>query len=474
MILNDLKKKLGNKKLLILGFGKEGKDTYLALRKLFPKMILGIADKLRFMIYDLRFKKLIQKDKNLKIHFGANYLKFLKHYDIIIKTPGILPKTIKPYLSKNQKLTSQTKIFLENCPGKIVGVTGTKGKGTTACLIYEILKHSLLAGPLAKFGSDLASDESTRSNLVDKIKFHNVFLIGNIGKPVFQLLLKSKKQDIFVYELSSHQLMGIKKSPGIAVFINVYKDHLDYYKNFKEYIGAKENITKHQGKNDYFIYNSENKILKEISKKSKAKKISFSPKSIDRFTEKCLKTITNPENLIPAVLVGKLFGISAQKINSAIEKFKNQSHRLEFVGNFKGINFYNDSAATIPEATISAINALRNKVQTVILGGSEKFLDYSKLIKKILESNIKTLILFPITGEKIWKEFLRQSHEKQRSLFRIFFVGNMQEAVKLCYQHTKKGKICLLSPSSASFGLFKDYKERGNLFKKYVRHYGFK
>ncbi|GAH95557.1 unnamed protein product [marine sediment metagenome] len=238
MILEDLK----NKNFLVLGIGREGIDSLKFLRKLFPKKILGIADRLK--IKDLRLRI---KDKRTRLHLGKNYLKALKDYDVIIKSPGIpihLPEIEKAF--KEGKVTSQTEIFFENCPGKIIGVTGTKGKGTTSSLIYRILKEG-------------------------GFKVH---LIGNIGKPVLStLFFKVKANDIFVYELSSHQLYNLKKSPQVAVFLNLFAAHLDYYKNFREYVNAKANITRYQTNRDYLIFNSQDKFVKKIAKSSRAKKI---------------------------------------------------------------------------------------------------------------------------------------------------------------------------------------------------------
>ena len=443
MYLNELK----DKKILVLGFGKEGKDNYLALRKLFPEKIIAIADKLEFKELSKKNQEFLKKDKNLKLYLGKNYLQSLKNYQLIIKTPGIRLSSLKPFLRKKTKITSQTEIFFEYCPGKIIGVTGTKGKGTTSSLIYRILKKG-------------------------GFRTH---LIGNIGRPVFQTLLKAKKEDIFVYELSSHQLQSLKKSPYIAVFLNLYPDHLDYYKNFKEYCQAKESIINYQIKKDYFIYNSEQKLLREIAKKSKAKKIPFNAKKIKNLgkiiarKEIPLKGDFNLLNILAAVLVGKIFNISSEKMRKAIRSFKPMPHRLEFVGKYKGIEFYNDSFATIPQATIAALDALGKKVKTLILGGSsKKEVDFPLLAKKILKNKIENLILFPNTGKEIWKEILNFK-KNEKNLPESFFVSSMAEAVKTAYNCTKKGSICLLSPASASFSIFRNYKERGNLFKKYVR-----
>ena len=431
--------KLRNKKILILGFGREGRDNLKFLRKLFPKKVIGIADQKQFSISKegARLRREgggsgVVQFPNVKFHLGKNYLKALKNYDVIIKSPGI-PFKILPKSALN-KVTTQTEIFFDNCPGKIIGVTGTKGKSTTASLIYQILKA--------------CPERSRRAHLV-----------GNIGKPVLSLLFRAKPNDIYVYELSSHQLYNLKKSPRIAVFLNIYPEHLDYYRNFKEYVRAKANITRYQIKDDYLIFNSGDKLVKEIAKKSKAKKIPIKGEYYDL-------------NRASARAVGKIFKIPSKIIEKAIREFKPLPHRLELVGTFKGITFYNDALSTIPETAILAMEALGKRVQTIFLGGFDRKIDFKKLAKSVLENkNIKNVILFPTTGKKIWKALRLASPAQGKKLPKHFFVDNMPEAVKLAYQNTQKGKICLLSCASTSFSIFRDYKEKGNLFKKYVKKY---
>lgn len=396
---------LKDKKILILGFGREGQDTLKFLKKLFPKKKIGIADQ--------------KLDKD--------YLKTLKDYDVIIKSPGV-PFKIIPR-SELRKLTTQTEIFFDNCPGQIIGVTGTKGKSTTTSMIYQILK---------------ACPERSR----------RVHLVGNIGQPVLNFLLSATPKDIYAYELSSHQLYNLKKSPHVAVLLNIYPEHLDYYKNFKEYAAAKANIALYQTKKDYFIFNSQQKIVKDIAKKVKAKKIPIKGEYYEL-------------DKAAARAVAKIFNISEKIIGKALKNFKYLAHRLELVGTFRGITFYNDALATIPEATMAAMKTLGDRVETIMLGGFDRNIDFGELAEKVLKSKIKTVILFPTTGEKIWREIIEKA--KGRGLPNHFYADNMLKAVKLAYQETRTGKICLLSTASSSYSIFKDYKEKGDLFKKYVK-----
>jgi UDP-N-acetylmuramoylalanine--D-glutamate ligase len=397
--------------VLILGIGREGLDTLKYLKEVFPKKIFAIADQKEEL--NSKTKKAIE---GMDIFLGKDYLKNVKDFDVIIKSPGI------PFFKYKDKLTSQTELFFDNCPGKIIGVTGTKGKSTVASLIHSILKGS--------------------------------YLVGNIETPSLSFLSKAKKDDIFVYELSSHQLMNLKKSPHIAVFLNIYPEHLDYYKNFEEYFSAKKNIYKYQSESDYLIFNP------EIEPRTKAKKIKIDVNDFAQFLKNNQQflEITHIDNLIAVLNVAKLFNVPEKDIIKSLNKYKRLPHRLEFVGEFKGIRFYDDSIATIPEAVVYALDSLGDDVETIILGGLDRGIKYDKLVKRIKKSNIKTIIAFPDSGEKIVRNI--------RS--RIYKVDNMKDAVDLAYKHTSKGKICLMSPASPSFNLFKDYKERGDLFKKYI------
>ncbi|MCD6550333.1 UDP-N-acetylmuramoyl-L-alanine--D-glutamate ligase [bacterium] len=442
-------KELENKKILILGLGREGIDTLLFLRKIFPQKIIGVGDKLSKEKLKKTAREVIEQDKNIILHLGDRYLEAIKDYEVIIKSPGIsfyLPE-LKKARKQKKIVTSQTELFFDNSQGKIIGVTGTKGKSTTTSLIYKILKKAK----------------------------KRVYLLGNIGKPALSFLFLDKQENLYVYELSSHQLIGIKKSPHISILLNIYPEHLDYYPSFNEYIKAKANITRYQSKNDYLIFNGRNRIVKEIAEKSKAKRIDINKIDIKKIIspkEIPLKGNFNLQNIKAAVAVAKILEISPLIIKNGIKEFQPLPHRLEFVGRYKGIIFINDALSTIPEATIAAIDTLGNDIETIILGGFDRGIDFSKLAKKILKTNIKTLILFPTTGKKIWELIKKEATEKDLKRLQAFPVNNMKKAVEIAYKYTKKGKICLLSCASPSFSLFKDYKEKGNLFKKYVKQLG--
>jgi UDP-N-acetylmuramoylalanine--D-glutamate ligase len=410
---------LQNKKILILGLGSEGMDNLIFFQKNISCKLLGIADACSFDSLDKKQQQKIQKGVNL--HFGKNYLSAIKKYDVIVKSPGIPMSLIK--ITKNQIVTSQTDLFLSNYKGVVIGVTGTKGKSTTSLILHKVLENS-------GFKS---------------------YLIGNIGTPVLSLLKKSKKDDIYIYELSSFQLETTTESPHISIFLNLFIDHLDKHKNFNEYLSAKSKITLFQKEGDFFIYNIDDKNINKIAKKTKAKKIPFSP-------NKRQKGIATP--LDPIFIVAKILKIKKEIIKKVLSEFKGLPHRTEFVRKHNNVDFYDDSASTIPEATIRAVKDLK-KVQSLILGGTDKGADISEMLKFLQKSDVLNIAIFegskPIIEEKMKKAGKN-----------IFIASSMKDAVSFCFQNTKKGKICLLSPAFASFNIFKNYKDRGEQFKKCV------
>lgn len=463
MTLKDLQ----DKKILILGLGREGMDTFCFLRGSFPEKILGLADRKEMSEFSQEVQEKITNAKGLALYLGKDYLQSLAEYDVIFKTPGIPLSEISPYLKKNHIITSQAGFFLENCPGTIIGITGTKGKGTTVSLLHEVLKTAGLKS----------------------------FLVGNIGEPVLSYLNLAEKNDVFVYELSSHQLQNLKTSPHIAGFLNLYQAHLDHFKDMEEYQKSKESITLFQNKKDWFIYNRDQEELKFLAEKTKAQKICFSLESREAdcfFQDGCLfwreeKIIRasdipligrfNLYNVMMAISAAKLLRVENATISEAIKSFRALPHRLELLGEFRGIEFYNDSLATLPEPVILAIDAFGERARTIILGGHDAGQDFKSLAEKILESKIKAIIFFMPTGQKIYKTILkagesRPEFKKRAQEINYFFADNMREAVNFAFENTTQEKVCLLSPACPSFGVFKDYKDRGEQFRKYIQGYG--
>ncbi len=410
---------LDNKKILVLGYGEEGVDNLLFLKNNISYKKIGVADVLSLENIPEEKRKYLEEDVNL--HFGKNYISAIKEYDVIMKSPGVPMFDIE--IREDQILTSQSDIFLQNCKGTVIGITGTKGKSTTSVLIYNLLKS----------------------------EGFSVYLVGNIGAPSLSKLKNCKTDDIFVYELSSFQLATIKKSPHIAIILNIFPDHLDKHKDFEEYVYFKKNITKFQSEKDFLIYNKNDQNVKEIAEKSVAEKIPFSFE----------KRVENISSFIDPVLeVAKIFKISEDKVYKSLSHFKGLPHRKEYIGEYQSIHFYNDSAATIPEATIHMIDDFSD-IDTIILGGSGKGVDFQNIIDKLKSSNIENIVILKGTPLQI-EEDLRKDKKN------VFIASDMKEAVEFSFKNTKEGKKCVLSPGFASFNMFKNYKERGEMFKSYV------
>ncbi len=459
---------LQRKSVLILGLGTEGQATYDFLRELWPSKQLVVADKRRMEEFPKSLVERLRNDAATWLHLGPAYLKSLTEGpEVIIKTPGI-PVSIPEIVQARKNgciITSHSQIFLSNYPReRIIGITGTKGKSTTASLLYEILKTG---GRPAE-------------------------LVGNIGRPPLARLKEASSETLFVHEFSSHQLAEVESSPHIAVLLNIVPEHLDYYASFEEYAAAKANITAHQDSRDFLVFNSDYEVPSAIAQQTKAELRPFSTEK--RLAVGCHlvgETIVwseagrdhevmpigeiplagkfNVQNVMAAAAAAFLCGVPASVIRKAVKSFKPLPHRLQPVGTYNGVTFYDDSIATVPEATLAALDALGPAVQTLMLGGHERNLDFSELAGK-LPATVRTVILFPTTGERIWKAI--ELHSSGRILPEAIFVNNMEAAVRIAYSRTDAGKTCLLSPASPSFGMFKDYRERGLAFQSWVKKLG--
>lgn len=431
MLIEDFREK----EILILGFAREGSSVLAFLRKIYPDKKMTVWDQLPKDKFPKVYLKILEKDKNVESKFAVGDWRKIKKwekYDVIIKSAGIplknLPVEILP------KLSSETQIFFDECLGKIIGVTGTKGKSTTSSLIFEVLKSVGL----------------------------KCVLLGNIGRPALDYLDEIDKNSLVIFELSSHQLQTIKSSPHIAVLLNIFPEHLDYYKNFVDYVVAKTNIVTFQTARDFLIFNEDFMEFKKVSQKSKAQLFPIGKKFFPEIKAKSrLLGEFNKLNILAAKRVADVFGISDEIFLKAVQNFKPLEHRLEFVGQFKKIKFYNDSIATIPQATIAALDALGDEVETIFLGGFDRGVSYKFLAARINKSKLKNLILFPTTGEKILKEIGKNNYQ-------TFVTSSMKDAVKFAFEHTSPGKIALLSCASTSFNLFKDYADRGRQFKDWI------
>ncbi len=420
-----------NKKILILGFGREGKSTYNYIRKHLPEKELFIADKNEVEICD----------DNVNTIYGDDYLKCLGEFDIVFKSPGIafLDDDMYP---ETTEITCQTDMFLRFCSPTVVGITGSKGKTTTSTLIYEMLR----AGGI------------------------NTCLIGNIGVPVFEKADEGEDL-VCVIEMSSHQLEFTTKSPKVAVIVNIYQEHLDHYKTgFAGYVGAKMNIAKHQNLGDVCIYNPEQDLTgvvdwNDVIVNGNGCPVTFSYAEKDEFVNELwnstehLKGEHNRQDIAYALAAARVFSVSDDAVRQAIKNFGGIEHRMEYVGVIDGVTYYNDSIATIPTAVIGAVKAIGN-VDTLLFGGLDRGIDYKDFIDFLFSSNIGNLVGLPETGHAIIDEL-----EKRGCTKNMLVANDMAHAVSLCAEYTSKGKSCLFSPAAASYNFYKNFEEKGKHFK---------
>ena len=388
---------LDNKRILLWGYGLEGKSTEKFINKYCSAKELTVF-----------------QGKRDEIDEDA--------YDYIIKSPGIVAWDL------SDKYTSMTDLFLTQFSGQVIGVTGTKGKSTTSSLLYSVLRE--------------CTDRP-------------VLLVGNIGLPALDYYGEITDDTIIVFEMSCHQLAHAKISPHIALFLNLYEEHLDYYGTMDRYFRAKANITAHQKPGD-FLFVGDNvpplETCADVTVISYNDPMHFDMKlkgEHNQFNARFVYTIST-----------RLFGCAPDRVREALKEFNGLRHRMQFAGNVNGVDYYDDSISTIPEAAIAAIRSIPNAC-TILLGGMDRNIDYDILIDFIRANGQYNYILMYKSGARIYEEV--------KDLPCCQYREDLQGAVALAIEITPAGRACILSPAAASYGYFKNFEERGDVFQQLIR-----
>ena len=419
LILNRLR----GKRILVLGFGREGRSTLRFLEKYLPEAAVAVADK---------------NEMEGVQHFGTGYLEAMYDYDIVIKTPGI---SLKDFDTRGVEITSQTDLFLGQFHGQTIGITGTKGKSTTTSLIYHLLKSS---------GRD-------------------AILTGNIGIPCFDIMEEIKPESIVVYELSAHQLEYVHNSPRVGVLLNVFEEHLDHFGTMQRYKSAKLNLLRFMGEDDTAVIHESllNDAL-ELFVNNKVFSLFDFDDVIDR-TALPLKGEHNYQNVKAALLACDAYGVDYRELVPYLYTFKPLEHRLEPVGVYDGVTFVNDSISTIPQAAISACEAL-GRVDFLLLGGFDRGIDYQSLADYLKAHLVPHLLFTGKAGERMMELMAKVPEPVEGpSLTRY---STMEEAFAYLSAHAKAGDVCLLSPAASSYDQYKNFEERGAKFKRLATQFG--
>ncbi len=408
---DQLRALLQGKSILIAGFGREGRSAERLIQRLVPDAQYTIAD------------------GNEQIAAEA-----AKGYGLIIKSPGVPMRVMG-----GAECSSLTDLFLQVYGDMTIGVTGTKGKSTTASLIHHLLPGSILA--------------------------------GNIGIPLFDILDDLREDSIVVAELSCHQLENIHRGPHIAVLLNLFQEHLDHYENYLGYKMAKLQIALRQQPGDHFFYCTDNAELADlVAQHSAAIASVVHPYSIndvsvdeDTLLDACpLDGEHNRSNALVACRVAQLLRPveTLHEMSLRLATFQGLRHRMEKVGVYKGITWYDDSISTIPAAAIAAVRAL-GRVDTLILGGFDRGIDYTPLVDFLQQNPIKNLVFVGAAGRRIHSQFSILNSQ-------FLIEDDYTKIVPWCAAHTPQGGVVLLSPAAASYDAFKNFEHRGDFFREQI------
>lgn len=373
---------------------------------------------------------------------GEGAFSRLNGFDLIIRTPSLAPSSI----TTDGKVWSGTNEFFEKCPAPIIGVTGSKGKGTTSSFIASILEA---AGK-------------------------KVWLVGNIGLPSLSVLAQIQPTDIVVYELSSFQLWDLQKSPETAVVLYIEQEHLDVHKDMDEYVTAKAQITRWQSASDRLVYFANNKHSRAIADTSNAQKIPY-PLAETAHIEgdeiyyattlimpiSALKTkgAHNIDNACAAIDAAWHYTQDTAAIAQGLAAFSGLPHRLAFVATVNGIDFYDDSIATTPSSAIAALRAFPDRSKVIILGGSSKGSDFSELAKELTSQDATALLI----GAEAYA-IARALDAVEFKRYEILENATAKSFTRRAIERARPGSVVLLSPAAASFGMFKNYADRGDQF----------
>ncbi len=402
-------------RILLLGYGKEAKATEEFLHKFVPTAVVTHAD---------------QVD-------GPDYVNKQNDVDLVIRSHGVPRRLI------TKTYTTAANIFFANVydmvpNSEVIGVTGSKGKSTTSALLEHVLR----------------TDNA-----------YPVVLAGNIGTPMLSTLMNTNKPwTTCVLELSSYMLEDLAVGPDVAVFLNIFPEHLDYHEGFESYASAKANITLCQTDKQLFVYNAENERVRAIAEQTSAMTIPFAPLpfSVENFP---LQGKHYYDDMRAVYTVAHRKMVSDDVIQKAFQSFQPLVHRMQFVGEYRGIKWYDDAIATAPEPTTAAIETIGD-VDTLFLGGTDRGLTYEKLADAVCGSTIRNLVLFPENGEAMYESIQKVCGDR---VFEVLKTSSMKEAVQFAYAHTAKGKSCLLSCAAPSYTLWKNFEEKGEEFVREVR-----
>lgn len=465
MAAPTLPKELAGKRIAVLGVGREGASTvrWLVRHGAIPAVCDRMNQQELGKTYD-ELSKLGVADWRL----GDDYLDSLSDFDVVFRTP-LLPIT-DPHLEQARKagvtVTSQTKLFFALCPAPVVGITGTKGKGTTAGLIHSMLEA-----------------DGRRS-----------FLGGNIGKPMLEFLDELTKASVVVLELSSFQLEDLEQSPHVAVVTNLTADHLDRHESVEEYRAAKRSIVAFQGADDLAILNEDDRGAKALAEFAGGPVAWFStrrPVSTGAFLDEdrlsvklgqeegpvCAAEeliIPGPHNLanaLAACATAAALDVPRAAMRTALREYRGLPYHLEFIGEHDGVRFFNDSYATNQTATIPAIESFEAPL-VLILGGQGKGLEYGDLARKILERNVRGIVTIPPEGKQIEAAINAAAKAVGRPVPEIRPASSKAEIVPLATDLARPGDVVLLSPAATSFGWFESYTKRGEFFTAQVKALG--